>query len=150
MKYVALLLATLTSAITCIAQSGQPTEHQRRDITALIGQYSLAREKSDTLLLKEILTNDIDQLVSSGEWRTGLRAAVNGMRASSASSPGTRTLTVDRIRMLDPATAIVDCRYEIQNPDGITRKMWSTFVVLAVKKDWKISAIRNMLPASSR
>ena len=118
-------------------------------MTALIDQYSEAREKNDTLLLKNILTNDVDQLVSTGEWRIGINAAVQGMLKSSTNSPGTRTLRIENIRMLSPTSAIIDCRYEIQNTDGSVRKMWSTFIVIAEKKKWKISAIRNMMPASS-
>ncbi|HKO78859.1 MAG TPA: hypothetical protein VJU78_00620 [Chitinophagaceae bacterium] len=49
--------------------------------------------------------------------------------------------------MLNATTAIVDCKYEIQNTDGTLRRMWSTFIVIAEKKVWKISAIRNMLPS---
>jgi len=67
---------------------------------------------------------------------------------SSGSNPGTRTLKIENIRMLNNTCAIVDCRYEIQNTDGTMRKMWSTFIVVAEMKIWKISAIRNMLPAS--
>jgi len=92
---------------------------------------------------------DIDQLVSTGEWRNGITAAVEGMLKSSANSPGTRTLTVDKIRMISSTSAIVDCRYEIQNTNNTTRKMWSTFIVIADKEIWKISAIRNMLPANN-
>lgn len=130
---------------TCLGQ----TEQQKKDIYQLIDQYSLARENRDTVLLKKILTNDVDQLVSTGEWRTGIASSVKGMLSSSANSPGTRTLTVDKLRLLNSSIAIVDCRYEILNPNGTARKMWSTFVVVADKKVWKISAIRNMLPASN-
>ncbi|HEU4858827.1 MAG TPA: hypothetical protein VFT15_03285, partial [Chitinophagaceae bacterium] len=86
-------------------------------------------------------------LVSTGEWRIGIAASVQGMLKSAANSPGTRTLRIENIRMFNPTTAIVDCRYEIQNADGTTRKMWSTFLLVAEKKIWKISAIRNMMPA---
>lgn len=129
--------------------SGQtvPTGEQNKNIRALIAKYSEAREKKDTILLKSILTPDIDQLVSTGEWRNGLQSAVQGMLKSSAASPGTRTLRVDKIRMLGSSAAIVDCQYEIANPDGTQRKMWSTFVVIEEKRVWKISAIRNMLPS---
>src|SRR5690349_22320556 len=116
----ALMLLTLTT----FAQSG-PTKTQRQDIIALIDKYSEAREKKDTVLLKSILTADIDQLVSTGEWRNGVQSSVNGMLKSSATSPGTRTLTIDKIRMVSPAAAIVDCKYEIANADGTPRKMWS-------------------------
>jgi hypothetical protein len=90
---------------------------------------------------------DVDQLVSTGEWRDGIQSSVKGMLRSSASTPGTRTLTVEKIRLASSSSAIVDCRYEIKNDDGSLRKMWSTFVVVAEKGGWKISAIRNMLPS---
>ncbi len=120
---------------------------QEKAITQLIDQYSLAREKSDTVLLKLILTPDVDQLVSTGEWRVGIKSAVDGMLKSSAGSSGTRTLSIDKIQMLSATSAIVDCRYDIQNADGSIRKMWSSFIVVDEKKVWKIRSIRNMLPS---
>ena len=125
-----------------------PNDEQQKAIASLIDQYSQAREKRDTALLKTIMTTDVDQLVSSGEWRNGIAAAVEGMLKSSANSPGTRTLRIEKIRMISANSAIVDCRYEIQNTGGTTRKMWSTFIIVADKGIWKITAIRNMLPAA--
>ena len=145
---VLLLLCNLSGVLFLYGQDNLPAAHQRKAITSLIDQYSEAREKRDTVLLKIILTTDVDQLVSTGEWRNGISAAVEGMVKSSANSPGTRTLRIERIRMFNPNSAIVDCKYEIQNKDGTTRKMWSTLLVVVAKKKWKISAIRNMLPAS--
>jgi len=143
-----LLLLNLTGARFLYAQNSTPDDHQRKAIGSLINQYSEAREKRDTVLLKTILTTDVDHLVSTGEWRNGIGASVQGMLKSSVNSPGTRTLNIEKIRMLNPNSAIVDCKYEIQNKDGTMRKMWSTFIVLSDKKVWKISAIRNMLPAT--
>ena len=140
-----ILLATL------VTSSGYPQEtittNQKQEIVFLIDQYSLAREKKDTVLLKSILTPEVDQLVSSGEWRLGIGAAVTGMLRSSESNPRSRKLIVERIRLITPESGIVDARYEIQNPDGTVRKMWSTFVVVRENKKWKITAIRNMLPS---
>lgn len=148
MKNISLLLLLNFAGILFLyGQHNTPDEHQRNAITFLIDQYAEAREKSDTLLLKKLLTIDVDQLVSTGEWRIGIAASVQGMLKSSANTPGTRTLGIENIRMFNPTTAIVDCRYEIQNTDGAIRKMWSTFLVVSEKKIWKISAIRNMLPA---
>jgi hypothetical protein len=145
---------SLITALVIIAGTGlsqgqhtAPSDRQRKDISALIDQYSEAREKRDTLLLRNILTTDIDQLVSTGEWRDGIQSSVTGMLNSSASSPGTRTLTIEKMRLFNPNGAIVDCKYEIRNPDGTIRKMWSTFIVVSNKGIWRISAIRNMLPA---
>lgn len=122
------------------------TKKQQQDISALIDNYSKAREQMDTVLLKNILTSDIDQLVSSGEWRQGIAQSVQGMLRSSSSNAGARTIIIDKMRLLTAGTALVDTRYEIINADGTTRKMWSTFVVVHNKSSWKITAIRNMLP----
>ncbi|HMF70418.1 MAG TPA: hypothetical protein VK616_03030 [Flavitalea sp.] len=127
-------------------QGVMPNDKQKKDIYSLIDKYSQAREKRDTVLLKSILTTDIDQLVSTGEWRNGMEASLTGMMKSSANSPGTRTLSIEKIRLFNSNSSIVDCKYEIQNTDGTSRKMWSTFIVVSDKGIWKISAIRNMLP----
>ena len=148
MKKIALLfLSHLACIMVLYSQEIKVNDKLQKAITSLIDQYSLAREKKDTVLLKTILTPDVDQLVSTGEWRVGVNAAVEGMMKSSASSPGTRTLHIEKIQTITPSAAIVDCRYDIQNTDGTVRKMWSTFMVIAEKKTWKIMAIRNMLPA---
>ena len=141
-----LILINLTSTSFIYAQ-GKTNDKQTQALYFLIDQYSQAREKRDTVLLKSILTSDIDQLVSSGEWRSGIKESTMGMLRSSASSPGTRTLKVEKIRFLNPQCAIVDARYEIENADGSLRKMWSTFIIVDQKNNWKISAIRNMLPS---
>lgn len=147
MKKAAILILLNMISFTFL-YSQQPNEQQQKAITRLIDQYSEAREKIDTNLLKSILTPDIDQLVSNGEWRKGLPAAVAGMVRSSNAQPGTRTLKVESIKMLSLVTAIADCRYEITNADGTMRKMWSSFIVVEEKGKWRISSIRNMLPAS--
>ena len=140
----------MVSPALLLAQETVSKNKQNQEIFALIDDYSLARENRDTILLKKILTPDIDQLVSTGEWRTGIQASVRGMLQSSASTPGTRTLTIDKIKFLNAQNAIVDARYEIKNSDGTDRKMWSTFIVAKQKGAWKISAIRNMLPSGAR
>lgn len=139
-----ILIATLVNSF--VYSQEIITTKEKQEITFLIDQYSLAREKQDTVLLKSILTTEVDQLVSSGEWRMGIGAAVIGMLRSSDSNPGSRKLIVEKIRLITSQSGVVDARYEIQNPDGTARKMWSTFVVVRENKKWKITAIRNMLP----
>ena len=79
MKNIALLLLlNLTGSLLIYAQRNIPNVHERKAISALIDRYSEAREKKDTLLLKSILTSDVDQLVSTGEWRNGISDAVDG------------------------------------------------------------------------
>ena len=142
---ILLILLNLSSTAVC---GQEPNERQRRAISAVIDQYSRARETRDTVLLRQILTDDIDQLVSSGEWRTGIQSAVEGMLVSSSNSPGRRALDIEKIRLISSTSALVDCKYEIQRADGTARRMWSTFIIVLSKKGaWKISGIRNMLPA---
>jgi len=129
------------------AQNNKKEDPRIRDINLLIDNYSQARDKKDTVLLKHILTSNVDQLVSSGEWRNGIGEAVQGMMRSSESNPGTRTLTVEKVRFFDNMNGIADARYEIKNKEGTIRKMWSTFVVVNDNGKWKIAAIRNMLPS---
>jgi len=145
--FCVILLINLWTTPALHAQFTLPNPRQQDAIQSLINNYSKARENRDTTLLKHILTNDIDQLVSTGEWRSGITAAVQGMLKSSATSPGTRTLNIEKIRMISAKCALVDCRYEIQNSDTAARRMWSTFLVVLDKNAWKITAIRNMLPA---
>jgi hypothetical protein len=130
------------------AQTSEKQKADSNEILHLINQYSSARDNRDTVLLRQILTVDVDQLVSSGEWRNGMDAAVKGMLNSSSSNPGDRKLTVEKIKFLSENAALVDARYIITNPDQTMRKMWSSFVVVRTKKSWQISAIRNMLPTS--
>ena len=148
-KITLLFLLHFSGFVFLYGQQTTINDKQQNAIASLLDQYSQAREKRDTVLLKAILTPDVDQLVSNGEWRNGIRAAVDGMLKSSGNNPGTRILRIESIKMFNPATAIVDCRYEIQNADGNGREMWSTFIVVADKETWKIRAIRNMLPAAN-
>ncbi len=145
-----LFLCTLFLFPVAYAQQTNDRNPKEQSIYTLIDQYAQARETKDTVLLKQILTEEVDQLVSSGEWRRGLKGAMEGMLRSSSSNPGDRILIVDQIRFLNTETGVVDTRYEIQNADGALRKMWSTFIVVREGNRWKITAIRNMLPAKSQ
>lgn len=150
-KYLFIFIVNSLYCHAILFAQGEKKEDERvRKIYALINNYSQARDRKDTVLLKSILTPAIDQLVSSGEWRNGISEAVHGMLQSSENNPGTRTLTVENIRFLDSKNAIADARYEINSNEGTTRKMWSTFVVVNDKGKWKIAAIRNMLPSGQR
>ena len=131
--------------IVVIVHAQDATTNQ--EIHALIDQYTQARETKDTALLDRILAPVVDQLVSSGTWRNNKKESMKGMLQSSQNNPGTRKITIEKVRMLNATSGIVDTKYEIENTDGSTRKMWSTFIVVYHEDRWKISAIRNMLPA---
>ncbi len=116
-------------------------------IQQLISDYNSARENKNEDLLRSIFLVDIDQLVSSGEWRRGIEEALEGMRSSSRNNPGKRELEIEKIRYLNEQNAVVDTRYRIISENGNERNMWSTFIVVKTIEGWKIASIRNMLPA---
>jgi uncharacterized protein (TIGR02246 family) len=118
-------------------------------IRELVSKYVDARERIDPKAAEELFMPDADQLVSSGEWRRGRDEVVRGAMASSRSTGGKRTITVESVRMLTPDVAIADGRYELTGlAGGSTRSMWTTLVLKRTEKGWRISAIRNMLPAA--
>jgi uncharacterized protein (TIGR02246 family) len=118
-------------------------------VKAVVARYVEAREKRDSAAIEAVFTRDADQLVSSGEWRRGREAVVRGTLASSESTGGHRTITVENVRFVTPDVAIADGRYEITGMSGgQDRRMWSTFVIARGSDGWRIAAIRNMLPAS--
>src|SRR5690349_2903552 len=115
MKICLLLLSGLTLFFSSdlSAQDRKESGAKNKEIYLLIDNYSIAREKKDTMLLRKILTTDIDQLVSTGEWRFGINDAIKGMLQSSVSNPGSRILQVEKVRFLDGNNAIADAHYEI-------------------------------------
>ena len=117
-------------------------------IRDLVDKYLMARTKKDTVMIKSLFTWDADQLVSSGVWRRGQDQLVMGMLRSSDKNPGDRSLHVEKVRFLTSEVAIADARYLIKGRNGTPdRKMWSTFMAIREMDQWKIAAIRNMLPA---
>lgn len=152
MKSISSILLVLCSILSTTSVYSQDEENNTEKIAiyTVIEMYVEARETQDTLKLNKILTSDMDQLVSSGNWRNNKEEAVKGMLRSSNNNPGKRTLTIQKLRFLNPESALVDCKYQISNPDGTERNMWSSLLVVAEEDTWKISAIRNMLPARSQ
>jgi uncharacterized protein (TIGR02246 family) len=129
------------------AMAQEYSEKAGLSIYELIKTYGEARASQDTAALAAILTSDVDQLVSSGAWRTGVEETLSGMVQSSESNPGARTLNVQKIRFLTPEVAVVDAKYMIQQANGEERNMWSTFVVVNTNLKWRIAAVRNMMPS---
>jgi uncharacterized protein (TIGR02246 family) len=119
-------------------------------IRKLVAKYMAARNSRDPQATRALFTSDADQLVSTGEWRKGIDALVRGAMASSQKEASKSSIVVESIRLLDPDMAIVDGRYQtISASTGASRKMWTTLVLKRVDSEWRIAAIRNMLPASA-
>jgi uncharacterized protein (TIGR02246 family) len=115
-------------------------------IREVVKTYLAAREQKDEKLLASVFTADVDQLVSSGEWRRGRASLVEGTMASSAKEAGKRTVEIETIRYVAKDVAVADGRYVIAGA-AEARRMWSTFVMKREAGGWRIAAIRNMLPA---
>jgi uncharacterized protein (TIGR02246 family) len=130
-----LLLLSLIYALPLLAQDDAAV----RDV---VKRYAEARDRGDEKSIAALFTTDADQLVSNGEWRKGKPEVVRGTVASSKAETAKRTITVESVRFLTRDVAIADGRYEIGE-----RKMWTSLVIARTPEGWKISAIRNMLPA---
>ena len=125
--------------------SGRADEAPVRE---LVQKYMEARNSRNADATRSLFTADADQLVSTGEWRKGIDAVVQGAMASSQKETGRSSIVVETIRFLEPDLALVDGRYETTSAGtGASRKMWTTLVVKRTDLGWRIAAIRNMLPA---
>ena len=142
----ALLALLLLTAAPAAAQAPASDDAAVR---AVVAAYAAARDKGDGAALGALFTADADQLVSSGEWRRGRPAVVQGSLASSQQNQGARTFTIETVRMVAANVALVDSRYDIAPPSGPTRRMWASWLLVKDGTAWKIAAIRNMLPAQA-
>ena len=141
-----LILSIMFLLVSTPSFSG--SDGDERSIRELVGKYAQAREESNPKTIEALFTRDADQLVSSGEWRSGRDALVSGMLGSSRRNPGERTISVESVRFISEEVAVADARYEIKGRNGAAdRKMWSTFLAVRTGDGWRITAIRNMLPA---
>ena len=142
-------LAALVTVVIALAPAPLFADrHESKAVEALVDRYAAARESRDPEAVRALFTDDADQLVSSGVWRRGREALVEGMLGSSRRNPGTRTIEVETVRFPAPSVAVADACYVIEGSGGAPdRRMWSTFLCLRTADGWRIAAIRNMLPA---
>lgn len=155
-------IGTAAGRIACLAfvlvVTGCSTPHStaeatkggdERAIRDTIQAYRDGREARDLQAVRAVLLPEVDQLTSRGEWRRGVNAATAGMKRSSARNPGSRTLTIEALRLLSDDVALVDARYVIANADGgDDRLLWSSFTLVRDSTGaWRIASIRNMAPA---
>jgi uncharacterized protein (TIGR02246 family) len=139
------LMLLLAPGVGAGAQDRAADERAVRDA---VRTYADAREARDAKALEAIMTAEVDQLVSSGEWRLGRDKVVAGSMASTERG-GRRETVVERVRFVSDSVALADARYSITGLPAGDRRMWSTFVVTKESAGWRIAAIRNMLPSAA-
>lgn len=142
----------LVACLLMATAAGQTASNaaDEREIRELVAQYVAARNTHDAVATRRLFTSDADQLVSTGEWRKGADALVRGAMASSQKEASKSTITIESIRFVIRTVALVDGRYEtVSAATGATRKMWTTLLVAKMGQEWRISAIRNMLPSAA-
>jgi len=142
-----LMLALCVAALLPHAAQSAPGRDESA-VREVVKQYVDARERNDAAAIRALFTEDADQLTSSGEWRKGRDAVVQGTLASSKSNAGARTIAIDAVRFPTPDVALADGAYTIAAAGGAaSRNMRTSFVMVKRAGAWKISAIRNMFPA---
>jgi len=143
-----LLVAGFASIIITVALTAQNAGDEQA-VREVVQKYMDARGRQDAVELEKLFTADADQLVSSGEWRKGRDELVKGTLASSQNTGGKRTITVESVRFVGPGVALADGRYELTGlAGGASRNMWTTLIMVHTREGWRITAIRNMLPAA--
>jgi uncharacterized protein (TIGR02246 family) len=142
------MLALVTFAGDALAQNADRAADEAA-IKAVIQAFIDTREANDTAGLTAILTPDVDQRQTSGNVRSGRDAVVSGSLATTQTTGGRRTITVDSLRFLSPDVAIADGRYDsVGRADGTDQRMLTSIVLRREADGWKIAAIRNMLPTA--
>ena len=141
----------LVLCLAAVSSGGQDPGTPPADdvaVKAVIRNYVNARELRDPAAIERLFTADADQHTTSGEWRRGRAQVTGGSLASSSQNPGDRSITVETVRLITPDVAIADGPYEIRT-GGSVRRMWTTIVLERERGAWRITAIRNMVPATN-
>ena len=140
------LISTLAYSQNTTNTSIDTSDHDIA-IRALITQYLKTRAENDEAGLLALLTDDIDQLTTSGTLRSGRDGVSTGSLASSQNNTGKRSITVESIRFIKPDVAMVNGRYDIVDRANAPDSHYLTSIlVVMVDGRWLISAIRNMQP----
>jgi uncharacterized protein (TIGR02246 family) len=123
-------------------------EPNRSDDEAAIRQvtqdYIARRDEGDEAGLRALLTENVDQRLTSGRMRAGRDEVVGGSLGSTQSSGGKRVITLLDIRFLGNDVAIANGNYDsLGRADGTDLYMRTTIVFWRVDDKWRIDAIRN-------
>jgi uncharacterized protein (TIGR02246 family) len=116
-------------------------------ISELLTQYLETRAQNNEHGLLALLAEDVDQLTTSGNLRSGRDDVSSGSLATTRNNSGERSITIETIRFIRPDVAMVNARYDIVNRrNGPDSHYLTSILVVMEDERWLISAIRNMQP----
>jgi uncharacterized protein (TIGR02246 family) len=145
---ISALLVTMLTVLTATAQETQERAADEAAIRQVVAAFIGTREADDAESLAALLTEDVDQQVTSGALRVGREQVVRDSLATTVATGGERHIDIDTIRFLGSDVAIADGDYDIVGRlDGVDRHYRTTMVLTRRDGTWRIAAIRNMLPA---
>ena len=142
-----LTLSLLVLSNVTLAQEPANRAEDEAAIRRVVQAFIETREDDAADALRALLTEDVDQQITSGRMRSGREAVIDGSLETTRSAGGTRTITIESIRFLGRDAAIVDGPYDIVGrSDGPDRHYRTAMVLRRDDGGWKIAAIRNMQP----
>ena len=144
MKLGFLLLMLVTASVAAEAQDTADRSADESAIRQVTQDYIARRDEGDEAGLRALLTEKVDQRLTSGRMRLGRDAVVSGSLGSTQNSGGKRVITLNDIRFLGADVAIANGNYDsLGRADGTDLYMRTTIVFWRVDGKWRIDAIRN-------
>ena len=145
LKKLGLLLFVLVAAgAVAEAQDGADRSADEATIRQVTQDYIARRDEGDEAGLRALLTENVDQRLTSGRMRAGQDEVVSGSLGSTQSSGGKRVITLKEIRFLGDDVAIANGDYNsLGRADGTDLYMRTTIVFQRSDEKWRIAAIRN-------
>lgn len=142
---VRLLLCILSATSVAAAAQGLPDRAaDEAAIRQVTQDYIARRDEGDEAGLRALMTEKVDQRLTSGRMRLGRDEVVSGSLGSTQNSGGKRVITLNDIRFLGADVAIANGNYDsLGRADGTDLHMRTTIVFWRVDGKWRIDAIRN-------
>lgn len=141
------IITCLFVSVLAVGQESVPRAREEAAIRQVIESYLATREDDSARSLQALLTEDVDQQITSGSMRVGRDAVVNGSLETTRRTGGERVITVETIRFITDDVAIADGPYDITGrSDGPDRHYRASIVLAKDNGRWRIAAIRNMQP----
>jgi uncharacterized protein (TIGR02246 family) len=138
--WIIIIVCLLASPMRAQAPAASIEESR---VAAVIQNYVKARNARDPKTIEALFTADADQYTTGGEWRRGREHVIPGTTRSTNQNPGIRSIDIAAVRFVTPDVAIADGTYTIAGSDV---QRWTTIVLKRERDEWRIAAIRNMLP----